>query len=352
MPDYFDPVDAAQRRPRGVSAGGGLGGAYNQTDVMHDPNYLIANLAHANPRIRQQAEIALGQLNRDAVIGQRYEALEQRYDALQQQQLNFEANQRRQIAHDSAMEFNRQLSTDRETEIDEQGHGLLQGMGHLDAALRRGEIDKNTYDDSLLELGARFPLATRHPEAARHFEFAITEADKQNAYNERRAITQAAKLGAKYGIEPQFDENGRPSIQLTQQAALQTPKGRNEALGMMNKEMHAKYGIPTGVGSLFNPITPHSSDDENQTINLPYADPKAEGGIGKLKVPYPLFNQMKADFNDRYFALNPQAGSATGAQPKAAPAANPRTVLAQRAIDDPNASEAHKAAARKILGLQ
>ncbi len=94
---------------------------------------------------------------------------------------------------------------------------------------------------------------------------------------------------------------------------------------MLNREMAQKYGVPTGVSSLFNPVTPHTSDDENQTINLPFVDAKAEGGVGKLKVTYPLFNQMKADFNDRYFALSPQnpaqAGAVpTGAQPNAAPA--------------------------------
>ncbi len=308
---------------------------------------------------RRQAAGAIAQIHalnaQEQGIHQSF-AMDQRAQALNQHQLDFEANQRRMLAHESAIESHRQLSTDRETSIDEQGHAMLQGMGQLDAALRNGRIDKDTYDNQLLELGAQYPLATRHPEAARHFEFAITEADKQNAYNQRRELTQAAKLGAKYGIEPQVDpDTGRPSIALTKQAALQTDKGRVEALGLMNREMMAKYGVGTGVGSLFNPIAPHSSDDNGQSIKIPFHDPKAEGGVSTLKVPSQLFDQMKADFNDRYFSLNlpsaNKAGAATPTSQNAAPA-DPRVQLAQRALNDPNASEAHKAAAKRILGLE
>ncbi len=339
MPDYSDPVDAAQRRPQ---VQGGLGGAYNQTDVWHDRNWLLANIQSGNHGMARAAEIALNNLDRQEVLQQhanfRQQGLDLRGAALDQRQLDFEANQRRLLAHDSAQESHRQLSTDRETEIDEQGHALLQGMGQLDAALRNGRIDKSTYDDSLLQLGAQLPLATRHPEAARHFEFSITEADKQNAYNIRRQATQAAKLGAKYGIEPQVDpETGLPSVEHTQLAALQTPKGRNEALGQMNKEMALKYGVTTGVGSLFNPITPHVGTDaegnqvENPThVAIPFLQTTgAESGkVGKLPVPVPLFNQMKADFNDRYFALNPQsaaqpAGAVSNTGGQTAPAAIP-----------------------------
>ncbi len=317
---------------------------------------LAASIAGMN---RRQAAGAIAQIHalnaQEQGIHQSF-AMDQRAQALGQHQLDFEANQRRMIAHESAIESHRQLSTDRETSIDEQGHAMLQGMGQLDAALRNGKIDKDTYDNQLLELGSQLPLALRHPEAARHFEFAITEADKQNAYNQRRELTQAAKLGAKYGIDPQVDpDTGRPSIELTKRAALQTDKGRVEALGLMNREMTQKYGIGTGVGSLFNPIVPHASDDEGKTIKIPFHDPKAEGGVSTIAVPAPLFNQMKADFNDRYFSLNvpsaQQAGAATPTSQNAAPA-DPRVQLAQRALDDPNASDAHKAAARQILGIK
>ncbi len=356
MPSYEDPMDAAVRRP----TIGGLGGAYGQTDVWHDRGWLEANLHGSNRGMQRAAKFALQNLNqqersnqqsqlrnaamdqrsqfRDQSLAQRAQfrdaAMAQRQQALEQNDIHFQANQSRMEAHDAATQAYHQLSTDRDTEIDQQGHGLMQTMLGLDGALRRGEISKDQYDEGLMQAGQQFPLGTRHPEAARHYEFAITEADKQNAFNQRRELTQVAKIGAKYGIDPQFDpETGRPSIELTQQAALQTPKGKNEALGMMNKEMAQKYGVTTGVGSLFNPISPHVGTDaagnqiENPThVALPFQDQKT-GAIGKLPIPVPLFNQMKSDFQDRYFALNPPStGQPAGAAPttiQAAPAAIP-----------------------------
>ncbi len=309
--------------------------AHSQTDVWHDRGWLMANLISGNHQMRKAAEIALNQLNVDQAMQQRNDALgirqdtanatlDQRQSAIDQHQMNFEADFRRKLAHDASSEAYRQLTHDRDTEIDEQGHGLLTGMMKLDAGLRRGQITKDQYDDGLLGLGQQYPLGLRHPEAAKHYDFAITEADKQNAFNARRELTQVAKLGARYGIDPQFDpDTGRPSIALTQQAALQTPRGRNEALGNLNKEMSQKYGITTGVGSLFNPVQPHTSDDNGATINLPFVDQKT-GQVGKLPVPAPLFNQMKSDFNDRYFSLNPPQQTAGAVTPtsQAAPAAS------------------------------
>ncbi len=329
MPDYSDPMDAAVRRP----TVGGLGGAYNQTTPGELRNVWLAESGRRDA-VGRAARFQLQNLDRQQALDQRSQALAQRNDvlqqrlafrdaALQQNDIHFQANQTRMQAHDLASQAYHQLSTDRDTEIDQQGHGLMNSMLQLDGALRRGEITKDQYDEGLLQAGQQFPLGTRHPEAARHYEFAITEADKQNAFNARRELTQVAKIGAKYGIDPQFDpDTGRPSIELTQQAALQTPKGKIEALGQMNHEMAAKYGVTTGVGSLFNPIAPHVGTDaegnqiENPThVALPYADPKT-GKVAALPVPVPLFNQMKADFNDRYFALNPpSAAQPAGAAP-------------------------------------
>ncbi len=337
MANYDDPLDAAVRRPTI-----GSNGAYGQTDVLHDPNYLIATAQNPNKHIAQAAILRLHDLYRQDALAQRNAALQQRLGfrqaALDQNDIHFQANQTRLQAHDDATQAYHQLSTDRDTEIDQQGHGLMNSMLQLDGALRRGEISKDQYDQGLLDAGQQFPLGTRHPEAARHYEFAITEADKQNAFNARRELTQVAKIGAKYGIDPQFDpETGQPSLALTQQAALQTPKGKNEALTQMNHEMAAKYGVPTGVGSLFNPIAPHVGTDAqgNQVDNpthvaLPFLDVKTNT-VGKLPVPNQLFDQMKQDFGDRYFALNPPsvvqpAGAATPTTSPAAPAAQIPTI--------------------------
>jgi hypothetical protein len=313
----------------------GLGAAYDQTDVMHDRSYLIANLAHSNKRIRQQAEVALANLDRQEALAQRDYGLQQRDLALQNQQqaqlqhqLNWEANQRRLLAHTGSLELDRQLKMDRDTEIDEQGYGLLQSMMKLDAAKRRGEITKDQYDQGLIQAGEQFPLGTRHPEAAKHYQFAVTEADRQNDFNARKQFAEAARVGARYGIGVQSDpETGLPSIEHTQLAALQTPKGKNEALGQLNTEMAHKYGITTGVGSLFNPVAPHVGTDAegNQVENpthtaIPFVDTKT-GTVGKLAVPTQLFDQMKTDFQDRYFALNPPSAQPAGAAPTASTAA-------------------------------
>ncbi len=339
MPNYDDPLDAAVRRPQISGAAGNY--AHGQTDVLHDPNYLIATAQNPNRHIAQAAILRLHDLYRQDALAQRNDALQQRLgfrqDVLNQNDIHFNANQTRLEAHDAATQAYHQLSTDRDTEIDQQGHGLMNSMLQLDGALRRGEISKDQYDQGLLDAGQQFPLGTRHPEAARHYEFAITEADKQNAFNQRRELTQVAKIGAKYGIDPQFDpETGRPSIELTQQAALQTPKGKNEALTQMNHEMAQKYGVPTGVSSLFNPIAPHVGTDAqgNQVDNpthvaLPFLDAKTNT-VGKLPVPNQLFDQMKQDFGDRYFALNPpstgQPAGAAPTAPNAAPAAQIPTI--------------------------
>ncbi len=359
MPSYADPLDAAVSRP----TVGGLGGAYNQTTPNDLRNVWLAESGRRDA-VGRAARFQLQNLDRQQALDQRSQALSQRnsvlaqrsdffqqrlnsrdaalalrQQALDQNDIHFQANQTRLQAHDDATQAYHQLSTDRDTEIDQQGHGLMNSMLQLDGALRRGEISKDQYDQGLLDAGQQFPLGTRHPEAARHYEFAITEADKQNAFNQRRELTQVAKIGAKYGIDPQFDpETGRPSIELTQQAALQTPKGKNEALTQMNHEMAAKYGVPTGVGSLFNPIAPHVGTDAqgNQVdqsvathVALPFLDAKTNT-VGKLPVPNQLFDQMKQDFNDRYFALNPpstgQPAGAVPTAPNAAPAAQIPTI--------------------------
>ncbi len=308
---------------------GGLGPAYGQTDVMHDRSYLIRQLASRHRADREQARAALDNLNRQEALQQRDIALEQRDYAIQQRQLNFEANQRRIMAHQNALEMDKQLKIDRDTEIDEQGHRLLLSMMQLEAQKRRGEIDEPKFQEGILAAVAQNHLGLRHPEAKKHYEFVTEEFDKQNAFNTRRELTQAAKIGAKYGIEPQIDpETGRPSIQLTQQAALQTPKGQTEAIGQLNTEMAHKYGVTTGVRSLFNPIAPHVGTDasgnqvENPThIKVPFMN--KEGKEGSVPVPKPLFDQMKSDFQDRYFALGQPTAARTIANIQQSPTPTP-----------------------------
>jgi hypothetical protein len=282
--------------------------AYNQTDVWHDRGWLMANLQRpAHDPIRHASEIALNQLNVDEAMQQRSNALDLRAASEQQDQINFEANQRRQLAHDASVESYKQLTHDRDTEIDEQGHRLLQTMLRLDGALRKNQITKDQYDNALLDAGEQLPMAMRHPEAARHYEFAVDQADRQNQFVARNTERRAGMIAGKYGVDIQTDPStGLASIPLTQQAAMQSDRGKAEQIQSMNHEMLQKYGIGTGVSSLFNPVAPHTSPDEGKSIDLPYVDPKTQQ-VGKLNVPTPLFNQMKSDFQDRYFNIVPQA---------------------------------------------
>lgn len=260
-----------------------------------------------------------------------------------------DARDRRMMAHQT-MQQNLQLAKqDRETDIDEHGAALMTVLPQLRSAYRNGQIDKETYDNGLLDAMQRYgALGTHHPGVAQLANHYLEEADKLNAFQQRRGISEVTKLAAKYGVDPVVDPNtGEPSVELTRQAALQTDKGRLEAVSNMDKEMYAKYGLGTGVSSLFNPVAPHGSPDNGKTIDIPFIDRK-KGSVAKVNIPMPLFNQMKQDFQDRYFAVVPQAQpTQTGAT-----AADPRIALAQRALSDPNATEEHKAAAKRILGLQ
>jgi hypothetical protein len=49
--------------------------AYGQTDVMHDRRYLTAMLSHINPRLREQAKIALENMDREEATGEHQQAL-------------------------------------------------------------------------------------------------------------------------------------------------------------------------------------------------------------------------------------------------------------------------------------
>lgn len=151
--------------------------------------------------------------------------------------LRWEANQRRIMAHEQASEVDRRLKLDRDTEIDEQGAGMMQTLGYLESALRNGRISKEQHDNALLEAGQRFPMALRHPEAAKHYDFVVTQADRFNQFTARNMERQAGKVAGKYGIEVQTDpETGLASIPLTQQAAMGTDKAKDE-------ELKSRYGI-------------------------------------------------------------------------------------------------------------
>ncbi len=247
---------------------GGLGQAYGQTDVMHDRSYLISQMANRNRAIRQQAAAALDNLDRQ-------QALQQRDQALQQHQMAQEATQRRITAHQNAMEMDKQLKIDRDTEIDEQGHGLLLSMMKLDAAKRRGEITKDQYDQGLLDAAAQFPLGLRHPEAKKHLEFVTQEADRQNQFLARRKVIEDAKSAARVsGPPPEKIAQRYARVQGTldqYQTALDSDIKRQEATNIAAKIEKAPY----------NP----NLDNESRVINSNLTGARTEAQF--LEQSYP-----------------------------------------------------------------
>jgi hypothetical protein len=263
--------------------------------------YLINQLPNANRRTAAAITAQLHSIDSD------------------ERALEREANERRISAHESASEMEKRLKTDRETEIDEQAGALMNSLGQLDAMKRKGQITKDEYDSALIGYGSRYSLGTRHPGAGKMLEHFLTEANKENDLRPHQELSEASKIATKYGIPIQNDPNtGLPSVEHTQNAAMKTDKGRAETLHQLNQEMFNKYGIGTGVSSLFNPIKEHTSDDKGKSINLPYADPKT-GKTNQVTVPTKLFNQMKEDFGARYSeATAPvQATPTTPAKPSA-----------------------------------
>lgn len=316
MPDFSDPVEAAQQRAR----------------------YMLDLRRPRKDSIRQAAEIGLKELDKQQDLSQRQQTLAERQQEfgqrMQQHSIEFEANQRRQMAHDAATESTKRLTLDRETEIDEQGAAMLHTMGQLDASLRRGQITKDQYDDGLLAAGQQYPLAMRHPEAAKHYNFAIEEADKQNNFRERQEFREASRLGAKYGIGVQADpDTGLPSIEHTRQTAMQTDKGRLERLHDLNAQMLGRYGL--GVSSVFehaaggrleNPQDPKTfkqtdpNDKENPQTHVQMSVLNPNGKAQNVVIEKPRFDQIKSEFEPAYKDIVPQKEvQPAGAEPSTTP---------------------------------
>jgi hypothetical protein len=131
-------------------------------------------------------------------------------------------------------------------------------------------------------------------------------------------------LSRKYGVPVQADQNGDPSYELTQQAALQSPRGQQEQLSTLSKNLSQQFGINTGVASLFNPVQPHRGGNvdqqgnfvpaENGThIQLPFLRPN--GQVNYATVPMNVFNAAKQQFEPDYRAITGQPAQVEAAAP-------------------------------------
>jgi hypothetical protein len=320
-----------QSIPQGVGSGGGA----NLVDS--------AIAARQNWENRRNSLInQLPYANRRQVAGIHAELQAMSFDERERQQ---QAHERRMLAHQSLQEGLAMAKVDRETDIDEHGAALVQALPRLRGMLRNGQISKEEYDSSVLDaIGKYGTLGMHHPGAATLVNHYLEEADKQNAFQQRRGISEATKISAKYGIEPAVDPTtGEISPELTRQAAMGTDK-------YLEEELKANYGTHLSLANIRDPIGvavgkldpkthKFQGDEKGNVVEIDTGRTTAQGA--------PIMSYIhKNDYLKYGGQLAPESMGA------AQPAADPRAELAQRALNDPNASEEHKAAAKRILGIQ
>lgn len=153
-----------------------------------------------------------------------------------------------------------------------------------------------------------------------------------------QSFKEASQVGRKRGVDVQYDDQGFPSIDLTSKVGGEGAVSPDEA----DKELYNSYGIRQT--NLLNPQSvrivgqPKSSDPGDTSGNFVEVKTFAKGEPVTKYMP-------KADYLKFGGKLAPDATAAS------TPSGTPDLkALAQKALNDPNASEAHKAAAKKILG--
>jgi hypothetical protein len=179
---------------------------------------------------------------------------------------------------------------------------------------------------------------------------------KQTATQDKEYLDlqhQAAEYGRSRGVGEQYDpQTGMPSVDLTRQYAdsigAPNPKAAGAAKatqGAADKALEhgliTKYGITPD--QFINSASVKAGKIEGGKFTNQY--PNAEkGDTIQIDTGQGMVNMPRADYN--YFKRLHAATT-----PSEAPVATPDLkALAQKAIADPNASEAHKAAAKKVLG--
>lgn len=309
--------------------------------------YLISSLPHANRRQSYAIKAELGALN-------------------QQERFNeWSANQDRIRAHTDAIETDKAIRRERDTRIDEMGADAMMRMHTLDNALHSGQITKEQFDDGMLELGQTHAEALhRHPEAARHWAEYLDQDNKNSQYQQRLDLREAAKLSTKYGVPLHVDPNsGQIDFESMRHAALGTPKGQAEALHALSGQMglpaqavfeHAEGGRATDPADpkTFTATDPNDTKNPQTHVRISMVAPT--GITHQVMMPKQNFDTLKNQFQPAYNAIiSARQADEPVPSPSTQPAASdPRFDLARRALSDPNASEAHKAAARQILGIQ
>jgi hypothetical protein len=145
-----------------------------------------------------------------------------------------------------------------------------------------------------------------------------------------------------------FDDDSRRVIDNTFATANDIYKTRQaNRLSEKEKGDLVKTGVSAGKSTFGRPDAP--KDDSQYLANLEGDIKKYETLENPTAIEAAEFEGLKTK-RETYMRLN-QAKTSQPAQAQPANTVDPKILLANKALKDPNASEAHKEAARKILGL-
>lgn len=235
------------------------------------------------------------------------------------------------IAHDHALTTARDshdsYRQQKDIESAQEFSGLVNGLRDI-----KSKPGTPEHAAELLGLVSDYPLGAQVPAARlllqKHASFhdnATTLEDRSYWQRFGQAFKEASQIGKKFGVDVQYDEQGFPSISATATHAKDN--------GTIQSETKIPASIVTQAGKLAEARAQKDADynsakKDGKEIDLTEHDKKITLEQAKL-------DAMK---------------EALGIAPDALTPAVDKKALAQKALSDPNASEAHKAAARKLLG--
>jgi hypothetical protein len=273
---------------------------------------LIDSLAHANYR---QARQITAQLH----------GIDQAEHAL-----DWEASHRMQAAHEYNQQHDKELSLQRRATIDEHGAYLMSAMANLDNLFHSGQIDHEEYNDGILKAMQQYPLGIENPAAARHLNYTVARQDRMADFEQRNQLRTTVRANEKLE-QDLISKTGLSADEFRSIPAASVRAGKFvDAAGTE---------VPLGhVGGTFTNQYPGAEKGPITQIDTEQ---------GPLHMTTAAYNRYRRIFGSEQPTTAAPATTAQGPQ-----AADPRMALAQRALNDPSATEAHKAAARQILGIQ
>lgn len=212
----------------------------------------------------------------------------------------------------------------------QQGEAFLNDAKYMDP-------DKPEFDQQLRNMMAGYPAALEHPTVKQWFTYST---ERNKAARERQAaMGAAAGLPVKrVSVDGVTYENDQKPVD---QGTVTTKTGDD---GKVSTSVTRPYS-PEAEQQNERAKTIGEHNALEASINAKAA--KMFGGASTDEIAQ--LNTLKAKLGYQQIDAS---GKPIGQAPIATTAADPRTALAKKALNDPNASEAHKAAARRILGVQ